>query len=52
MTIARLLYFENQDFEEIQQIITFTEAANMAKQATSQTKNLVFIVKKKTDDCQ
>lgn len=47
MTTAPFLYFGNKDLKIIQQIVTFTKVANIAKQATSQIADLVMMVKKK-----
>lgn len=44
---APLLHFNYKDFEEIQQIVIFTEVANLAKQAVRVTTNLTIITKKK-----
>lgn len=52
ITTTSLLYSDNKDLKEIQQIVTSTKVANIAKQATGQTKNLVIITKKKTDNYQ
>lgn len=49
MTIAPLLHLDDKDFEEIQQIVTSIKAANIAKQATGQTTDLLMIAKKKMD---
>ena len=52
MTTAPLLHFGDKDLEEIQQIVTSTEVANMAKRATVQTADLAMIVKKRSDGQQ
>lgn len=49
MTIAMLLHLSDKDLEEIQQIVTSTKAAKMAKRATSQTADLSIMVKKRSD---
>ena len=52
MTTAPLLHLGDKDLEEIQQIVTSTEAANMAKQATSQTADLAMMTRKRLDGRQ
>lgn len=42
-----LLYSGNKDLQEIQQIVTFTEEANLAKWTIWVTTDLAMIVKKK-----
>ena len=50
MTTAPLLHSGDKDLEEIQQIVTSTEAANMAKRATGQTADLAMMTKRKATD--
>lgn len=52
ITIVPLLHSGNKDLKKIQQIITSTKVANMAKQATSQITDLTMMAKKKTDSRQ
>lgn len=52
MTTAPLLHSGDKDLEEIQQIVTSIEAANMAKQPTGQTADLAMAAKKKSDGRQ
>ena len=52
MTTAPLLHSGDKDLEEIQQIVTSTEAAKMAKQATGQIADLAMMAKKRTDSRQ
>ena len=53
MTTAPLLYSGDKNFEEIQQIVTSTEVANMIKRATGQTADLAMMTKlKATNSCQ
>ena len=47
MRIAHLFYFGNKNLKEIQQIVTSTEVANLAKRAVRTTINFVMIAKKK-----
>lgn len=47
MTTTPLLHFGDQDLEKIQQIVTSTEVANLAKQALGATANLTMMAKKK-----
>ena len=47
MTMAPFLHSSNKDFEEIQQIVTSTEAVNLAKQAVGATTDLAMMAKKK-----
>ena len=49
MTTAPLLHSGDKDLKEIQQIVTSTKAANMAKRATGQTADLAMIGKKRSD---
>lgn len=51
MITASLLYSDNKDLEKIQQIVISTGVANIVRQATSQTGDLVMIAKKKTNNC-
>lgn len=46
MTTAPLLHSGDKDLEEIQQIVTSTEAANLAKRVTGQTADLAMMTKK------
>lgn len=48
MTIAPLFYSGNKHLEEVQQIVTSSQVANLAKQAISITKNQPMMVKKKS----
>lgn len=41
------LYLGDKDFKEIQQIIIFIKAANLAKYVIGQIANLAMIIKKK-----
>lgn len=50
MTTALLLYSNDKNIEEIQQIITFTEAVNLAKHVIGQTADMAMIVKKNHSD--
>ena len=52
MTTAPLLHSGDKNLEEIQQIVTSTEAANMAKRATGQIADLAMMAKKRTDSRQ
>ena len=47
MTMALLLHSGDKDLEEIQQIVTSTEATNFAKQAVGVTADFALIAKKK-----
>lgn len=47
MTIVSFFYLGNKNLEQIELIIIFIEAANLAKQATSITKDLAIMVRKK-----
>ena len=47
MQTTSLLYFGNKDLEEIQQIVTSTKAANLAKHVVRVTADLALIVKKR-----
>ena len=47
MMTAPLFHSGNKDLEEIQQIVTFIEAANLAKQAVRATTDLAMMAKKK-----
>lgn len=47
MTTAPLLHSGDKDLEEIQLIVTSTEAANLAKRATGGTADLAMMAKKK-----
>lgn len=49
MIIVLFLYLGNKDIEEIQQIVTFTKVANMARQVISQTADLAIQIKKRSD---
>lgn len=50
MITALLLYFGDKDFKEIQQIVTSTEVANLAKQRVGATTDLTMIAKKKQSE--
>ena len=51
MTTVLFLYSSNKDLEEIQQIVTFTKVANIAKQATGKTaRDLLMMAKKKFEN--
>lgn len=50
MTIVPLPHSGNKDVEEIQQIVTSTEVANLAKQVVRATADLIMIAKKKQSD--
>ena len=52
MTTAPLLHLGDKDLEEIQQIVTSTKAANMAKWVTSQTADLAIMTRKRSDGRQ
>ena len=52
LTTAPLLYSGDKDIVEIQQIVTFTEAANMARQTTGWTTDLAMQMKKSSDGHQ
>ena len=45
ITTAPLLYSGNKDVEKIQQIVTFTEVANLAKQVIGATADLALMTK-------
>ena len=47
MTTAPLFHSGNKDLKKIQQIVTSTKVANMAKQTTGQTADLAMITKKR-----
>ena len=47
MTTAPLLHSDDKDIEEIQQIVTSTEAANLAKRTVGATANLTIMAKRK-----
>ena len=47
MTTALLLHSNDKDLEEIQQIVTSTEVANLAKRAVGAIADLALIAKKK-----
>lgn len=47
MITASLLHSGDKNFEKIQQIVTFTKVANLAKQAFRATIDLAMIAKKK-----
>ena len=47
MITAPLLYSDNKDLEEIQQIVISTEVANLAKRAVGAKADLALIAKKK-----
>ena len=47
MTTVPLLHSDDKDLEEIQQIVTSTEAAKLAKRAVGATTNLAMMAKKK-----
>ena len=47
MTTAPLLHSGNKDIEETQQIVTSTEATNLAKRAVGATVDLKMMAKKK-----
>ena len=49
ITTTPLLHSGDKDLEEIQQIVTSTEAANMAKRASGQTADLAMMTKKRSD---
>ena len=46
-SIVPHLYFGDKDLEQIQQIVTFTKAANLAKQKVGATADLMIMTKKK-----
>lgn len=46
MTITPLLYLSNKDLEKIELIVTSTEVANLAKQATCIIRDLAIMVRK------
>ena len=50
MTTIPLFHSGNKDFEEIQQIITSTEAANLAKPAVETITDLAMMAKKKESE--
>ena len=52
MTTAPLLHLKDKNIEKIQQIVTSTKAANMARQTTGQTADLAMQIKKKSDGHQ
>ena len=52
MTTAPLLHSGDKDLKEIQQIVTSTEAANLAKRAVRATTDLAMMAKKKHSDKQ
>lgn len=52
ITTAPLLHSGDKDLKKIQQIVTSTEAANMAKRAIGQSADLLLVAKKKTDTQQ
>ena len=45
MTTAPLLHFDDKDFKEIQQIVTFTEEVNLAKQVVESIVDLALMTK-------
>ena len=47
MTTAPLLHSDNKDLEDIQQIVTSTKVANLAKRAVGATAYLTLMAKKK-----
>ena len=47
MTTASLLHSGDEDIKEIQQIIIFNEAANLAKRVVGATNNLTMMAKRK-----
>lgn len=52
MTTAPFLYLGNKDLKKIQQRVTSTKVANMAKQVSDQTLNLIIIIKKRSKNWQ
>ena len=46
MTSAPYLYLTDKDFEKILQKVTFTQAANIAKQIAETTTNVAMMAKK------
>lgn len=50
MTTIFLLYLGDKTLKEIQQIVTSTEAANLAKQVVKVTANLVMTTKKRQSE--
>lgn len=52
MTTALLFHSGDKNLEEIQQIVTSTETANLAKRAVGTTTDLAMMVKKKHSDKQ
>ena len=52
MTIAPLFHLGDKDLEEIQLIVTSTEAANLAKRATGITRDLAMVARKKRSQQQ
>lgn len=52
MTTTPLLHSGDKDLEEIQQIVTSTKGANLAKRITGLTGNLAMITKRKQPDRQ
>lgn len=48
--IALFFYFDNKNPKKIQQIVTFTKVANLAKQIIGATADLTIITKKKQSD--
>lgn len=52
MTTALFLYLGNKDLKKIQQRVTSTKVANMVKQVSNQTLNLIIIIKKRLKNWQ